>query len=44
MYVNALVNIEAHKHMVEFCKEKIKEFPEDDPMPEPAKEILDAVK
>ena len=44
MLINAQVNIEAHKHMVEYCEKKIKEFPDDDPMPEEVKEVIDIVK
>jgi len=44
MLINAQVNIEAHKHMVEYCKEELKKFPEDDPMPKEVKEIIDITK
>ena len=44
MHINSMVNMEAQIHMMEFCKEKIAEFPEEDPMPEEAKEIVEAVK
>jgi len=40
--VNELINIEARKFMVEHCKEKIKEFPED-AMPEDVKDIIKEV-
>ena len=40
LLVNELVKIEGFKFMVEFCEKKLKEFPDDDPMPEGADEIL----
>ena len=42
--INALVNIEAMKFMVGYCEKEIAKFPKEDPMPEEAKEIIEAVK
>jgi len=44
MHINALVNMEAQAHMIEFCKKKIEEFPKEDPMPEEATEVMEAIK
>lgn len=44
LLVNALVNIEAYKFMAEMCEKKIKEFPDDDPMPSDLKEVIKEVK
>jgi len=41
--INAMVNIEGHKHMVKVCEEKIAEFPEDDPMPDEVKDVIKGV-
>ena len=42
---NAEIAIEQDNVLIELCKGKIKDFPEDkDPMPEEAKEALEAVK
>ena len=43
-----VINIEAELRAAQagydYCAQKAKEMPDEDPMPEPAKEILDAVK
>jgi len=44
MLANSLLNIEAHKFMLKLCDENISKFPEDDPMPEEVKAIVEAVK
>ena len=44
MLINASVNIEAHKHMIKICEDKIKEFPDKDPMPDDIKTVIKEVK
>ena len=44
LLVNALINIEAYKAGIAICEAKIKEFPDEDPMPEEAKTIIEEAK
>jgi len=38
--VNSKIGVEIHSKLLEFFKEKLKDFPEEDPMPEEIKEIV----
>jgi len=44
MLINAQVNMIAQETMVKICEDKIKEFPDEDPMPEELKEVVEEVK
>ena len=45
MYINYQVNIAAYEYMMDFCKKKIAEFPEEkDEMPDDLKETLEEIK
>ena len=42
--INIRAELVAAQAGYDYCADKIKEFPEEDPMPEEAKEVIDAVK
>lgn len=44
LQINSMVNAEAQKYMVEFCKKKIAEFPEEKEDDKIKKEVADMLK
>ena len=44
MLFESEAEVEARKKKLEFCKERIAAMPEEDPMPEEAKEVEEALK
>jgi len=44
LLVNELIKIDGYRYMLKLCEDKIKEFPDDDPMPDDMKELAEVVK